>query len=109
MTKRLLSYDPDTRITEWFEFNHADDTYSISTTQDTSHIIRSNEFLQNETDRGWSKSKDWRRAASIPLGEIIRWKQEEGFDIFDKNNAVALRRKLNDLDNYKLRTARWNL
>jgi len=66
---RLLDYDPETKTTEWFHYDHADDTYTIERTQDVTDIVEQNKALQNDNAGGWRG--DMHHVASIPLEMLV--------------------------------------
>ncbi len=74
-------------------------------TQDVEPILEDNKRLYNEPGGGWSKSRELRRVASIPLVVAEKWMREEGIDIFSPDHWPAIRRKLNDPEWRHLRTA----
>lgn len=71
--------------------------------QDVEPVLELNKALQTLGD-GYSRSGNLRRVGSIPLVVIEQWLRE-GFDAFDPNNRVELRRRLNDPEWRHLRTA----
>ena len=72
--------------------------------QDVSPILENNKILANSGD-GYSPSREWRRAASIPLMIVEKWRAEEGIDCLNPDHAEAVRRKLNSSEYAFLRTA----
>jgi hypothetical protein len=72
--------------------------------QDVSPILENNKILANSGD-GYSASREWRRAASIPLIIVEKWKTEEGIDVLNPDHQEAVRRKLNSSEYAFLRTA----
>ncbi len=87
-----------------FDYDESTGTSTIRTSQDVEPYLEQNKKLYNADDRGYSNSGEWRRVASIPLVIVQKWR-DEGVDIFDKNHAQAIKRKLNDPENVFLRTA----
>lgn len=81
-----------------------DGTHTFAASQDTSAIIDANRAMRNHND-GYSRSREWRRAGSIPFVLVQKWLHEEGWDAFDPANADRLVKKLNDPDYADLRTA----
>lgn len=72
--------------------------------QDVEPILENNKRLQNDGTGGWSKSRELRRVATVPLIVIDQWLRE-GINVFDPNHAEAVKRKLNDPQYAHLRTA----
>ena len=70
--------------------------------QDVSYLIEHNKRLQNDTPR--VLKADFWPEAFIPDIISLKWLQEEGLNIFDKNAKRQLARKLNDPDWRFLRT-----
>jgi hypothetical protein len=104
LTKRLLERDPLTGTERWFEYDPVEKTVSIRTIQDAEPILELNKALQTHDD-GYSKTREWRRAASIPNSLIYQWLQEDGIDVFNKNHWPAVVRKLDSIEYRHLRTA----
>jgi hypothetical protein len=69
---------------------------------DVSAEIEHNKQLQNNTPR--ILKADFWPEAHIPDIIILKWLNEEGLNIYDKNAQAQLRRKLNDPDWRFLRT-----
>lgn len=97
----LAQYDVLTGIIERTILD-GDDMHVVRT-QDVQPILDDNKRLMSLND-GYSPSRDMKRVASIPLTVVEQW-MKEGIDIFDKNCAEAIRRKLNSPDYKFLRTA----
>lgn len=74
----------------------------IISMQDVGPLIEANKQKQNNTPR--ILKADFWPEAFIPDIIILKWLQEEGLNIFDKNAAPQLRRRLNDPDWRFLRT-----
>jgi len=105
MTRRLLDHDPLTGISEFHIYDAVTDRTIIETVQDVEPILERNKALQNIDDGGWSPTRALRRAATIPDIIILKWRNEEGIDVFDPNHWPAVKRKLNSNEYRWLRTA----
>ncbi len=105
MTRRLLDIDPLTGVIEYHHYDPSTDRTIIESVQDATPVLERNKVLANADDGGWSPSRELRRAASIPAIVILKWRSEEGIDVFDRNHWPAVKRKLNDPDWRWLRTA----
>lgn len=105
MTRRLLEADPLTGVREYHRYDAATDRTIIETVQDVAPILDRNRALQNEDDRGWSASRELRRAASIPDIIVLKWRNEYGIDVFNRDHWPAVKRLLNDPEWRYLRTA----
>lgn len=92
-------------LVEEHRYDPASKKMLVRTTQDVEPILEANKKLYNEDDRGWSKSKEWRRAASIPNVIVMKWMLEEGINIFKREHWPRVARKLNDPEWRHLRTA----
>jgi len=105
MVRRLLDTDPETGLAEYHHYDVATDRTIIETVQDVAPILESNKTLQKHDDQGWSPSRDLRRAATIPDIIVLKWRNEYGIDVFDRNHWPAVKRLLNDPEWRYLRTA----
>jgi hypothetical protein len=94
--------------TQTFIRDNMDGTFTVWSTQENDPILEQNKAMLNHND-GWSESRDIRRAASIPLNLIEKWKREEGWNALDHNYFDKLKAKLNDGDYAHLRTAHWRV
>lgn len=103
--KRLLDYDPLTGLAEYHDYDPLTDRTTIEYVQDAAPILERNKALHNHDDRGWSPSRDMRRAASIPDIIVLKWLKEDGINVFDRDHWPAVKRKLNDPEYRYLRTA----
>jgi hypothetical protein len=71
---------------------------------DVEPLLELNKALVTSGD-GYTPSRDLRRAASIPMAIIEKWRNEHGIDVFDPNHIGAVRRLLNSNEYAFLRTA----
>lgn len=88
--------------------NNGDGTVSYRAVQEVDPILEANKALATHND-GYSASRDLKRVASIPMGLIHHWREVEGWDAFDPNNAAKLMQKLNSSEFMHLRTAEGQL
>jgi hypothetical protein len=105
MARRLLELDRLSGIAEYHHYDTGSDGTVIETVQDVAPILEHNKALQNQDDRGWSPSRDLRRAATIPDIIVLKWRNEYGIDVFNRNHWPAVKRLLNDPEWRYLRTA----
>jgi hypothetical protein len=105
MTRRLLEADRLTGIAEYHHYDSGTDRTVIETVQDLAPILERNKELQKADDRGWSPSRDLRRAATIPDIMVLKWRNEYGIDVFNRDHWPAVKRLLNDPEWRYLRTA----
>ena len=73
----------------------------IRTTQDVTAIVERNKAMANHND-GWSKSKEWKRAGTVPFLTMYKWIAEARLEpndpeFQDKLNKLIIA-KLNDSD-----------
>ncbi len=101
----LFNHDPQTGMTEWFD-EVDDNTFMIVTEQDCSAFIEHNKRLQNEP---LNKRGEMWRVGTIPNVIAMKWKTEEGLDIFDPNAAKDVDKKLNDPEWKWLRNSEFRL
>jgi hypothetical protein len=71
---------------------------------DVEPLLEANKALATSGD-GYSPSRELRRAASIPMAIIEKWKNELGVDVFNPDHRPAVRRLLNSNEYRFLRTA----
>lgn len=102
MTKRFFDHDPLTGITEWFEYDDSNDTFTIQTSQNVDDLLEANKAHFNEFDSGRSGWGDKigasTKVASIPLNLYFELRKRFGYD------QAAWKRWLNDPDNAAFRT-----
>jgi len=85
------------------KYDDSEDSFVIERVQDIESVLERNKALYTHND-GYSKSRELRRVASIPMVVIEQW-LKEGIDIYNPDHAEAVKRKLNDSENMFLRTA----
>jgi hypothetical protein len=71
---------------------------------DVEPLLEANKALYTLND-GYSPSRELRRAASIPMAIVEKWKNELGVDVFNPDHREAVRRLLNSSEYMYLRTA----
>lgn len=72
--------------------------------EDVEANLEVNKALYTSGD-GYSPSREMRRAASIPMSIVEKWKNELGVDVFNQDHKEAVRRLLNSSEYLYLRTA----
>jgi hypothetical protein len=72
---------------------------------DVEPLLEENKARLNSGEDGYTPSRDLRRAASIPLAIVEKWRNELGVDIFNPDHLPAVRRLLNSSEYLYLRTA----
>ena len=99
-------------MSDWVETRWHDDEsagqFTIERVQDVEPILDNNKRLLNDGTNGYSKTKDLKRVASIPLVVIEQWMKKDGVNFLSLSGPERqkyLRKKLNDPDNRWLRTS----
>jgi hypothetical protein len=87
-----------------FYFDESSDLLVSRLVQDVEPFIERNKRLQNDGTDGYTPSREMRRVASIPNIVVHQW-QQEGIDIFDRNDWPKVRARLNSREWSFLRTA----
>lgn len=103
--RRLIGFDPLTGLREYHSYDAAADRTIIESVQDVAPLLERNKALAGLEDGGWSPGRALRRAAAIPDIIILKWRTEEGIDVFDRDHWPAVKRKLNSSEYRYLRTA----
>ena len=101
--KTLLDVDEFSGITEIFHPG-SDGKWGIESIQDVEPILDANKALFNLND-GYTPSREFRRAASIPNIVIQQWITKHGVDIHNPDHWQAVKRLLNSSEYAYLRTA----
>lgn len=71
---------------------------------DVEPLLELNKALATSGD-GYTPSREMRRAASIPMAIIEKWRNEHGVDVFNPDHIGAVRKLLNSSEYLYLRTA----
>jgi hypothetical protein len=93
--KRLLDYDPATRLKTFHDYDETEDKTFISYEQDVEPILDRNKAAQNEAT---GPMGDMVHVASIPSSIQLKWLVEHGVDICNKDHAEGVKRLLNSSD-----------
>lgn len=99
--KRLLEHNPDSGLTQYFHYDESNDTFTIETVADAEPVIERNKKLYTD---GRPKG-EWNHIASIPPEVILKWREQYGVRIWDRNHWPRVKRLLNDPEWRYLRTA----
>lgn len=97
--KRLLDYDPETGMREIFYGSADGESFHIETVQDPDPIRRMLTKIKSENELN-RKGEMW-HAGILPMATILKWKVEEGIDVFNPNHKDAVAKKLNS-NEYRL-------
>lgn len=89
----------------YHEYDELTDETIISYEQDSTPILEHNKALANDDDYTKAGIKDgfW-HYAEIPNELIVKWLIEDGIDVYDREHAKAVFRKINDPEYLYLRT-----
>ncbi len=103
--KKLLDYNPLTGESVTFEANAIEGKMRITHEQDVSAIIDGNKRLANNVDfsRRGIKNDMW-HYATIPNVVAMKWLNEKGVDIFNKDHRKKVFALLNDPEYTYLKT-----
>jgi hypothetical protein len=84
-------------------------TVIYTCSQDAEPILEANDLLRNaprpSSRLHHSGMETWYRVASIPLGLVEKWFIETGLNVLSRHHWPELKKKLNDLEWERLRTA----
>jgi hypothetical protein len=105
MSRRRIDVDPLTGVATYHHYDPLTDETVLESVQDVAPIVERNKALQNADDKGWSPSRELRRAATIPDIVILKWRNELGVDVLNPDHWPAVKRLLNDPEWRHLRTA----
>lgn len=96
-------------LSQWgpVDTHHYDDATGqtiIKNTHNVTAILENNRNRRLSGEDGYTPSRTWRRAASIPLGDYMRLKKQ-GIDLFDRNDWPKVLAMLDSHRGLKYRTA----
>lgn len=93
----ILDHNPISGMTITFEFDHANDQFTIGHHQDTTNVLEENKYqlLDLEAHRAQAKS-GWAHYAKIPEIVVMEWKQKYGVDFYNPNHWKKCMALLND-------------
>ena len=92
---RLLERRPD-GIEEWFHWDAASKSFAIEHRADVQPNIDWCKAMDTSDQRGWSKTREWKLVASVPIIVQLQMIKRFGADPFKRGNEDLLRRVLND-------------
>lgn len=95
--ERLLSFDPLTGISEWHSYDEDTDTTRIRSEGDCEPFMERSKNLANDADfsKEGIKSDFW-MYASIPPAIQVKWLIEDGIDVYKREHAKRVFKKLAD-------------
>lgn len=92
--RRLLEIHPD-GMEEWFHWDHATRSFTIEYKQPLGDLLTRTREESADTG-GWSKSRELRHVASIPVVLHMEMIKRYGADPFKRGNEDLMRRVLRD-------------
>lgn len=107
--RRILDEDKDLRVRVEHEHDPILGKSRIISVQDCDPILENNKRRQTNGPQYMDREKAFRHAAHIPDVVWMKWKLEEGIDIFNKDHLPAIKRKLDDPEWRHLRTDSFRL
>lgn len=110
MSKRFLSHDPYTGITEYFEATP--EGFNVHSVQDVEPILEMNKAKQRAGRAYYAQDKDMWRVASIPMTVLLDWAVKDGVPpgmVFSNEYADRIARRLNSSEFRDLKTADVNI
>lgn len=102
MGKRLLSYDPATKTKTWHDYDHSDKKTRIITVQDAEPALKRARKLR-DMHQYTSSREDLVHIGYVPNNILVKWKQEHGVDVWNKDDLPKVEQLLNK-EYKKLRT-----
>ena len=95
MKKRL--FDQSEGVTEYFHYDDMTDTSFIETVQDVEPHIEMAKAIRNNQEITKQGIKDgWWHIGHLPDVIILKMKEEDGVDVFDRNHWPKVGQLLND-------------
>jgi len=100
----ILDYNPLTGEYTTFQYNHADDTFTVGHHQDVQPIIDANKRQLIESDSRKQVKNGWLKYASIPNILIMKWKREHNVDFFNDEDWPKVMALINSREYCFLKT-----
>lgn len=105
MTKRLLGVDPLTGLKTYHEYDHQTRKTIITYEHDDAQpVLDWTHGLRSGGITDYNRKRDVWHAATVPETVILKWRFEDGIDIYNPDHFDAVRKKLNDPEWAYLRT-----
>ncbi len=104
----VFDHDPDTGVTEYFDYDPITDAVSITTSQDVSHFLDRMDAIRKTPEISQQGMKeDWWLYASIPTVVELELRKK-GLKLEDKNDMPAILREINMNYPYIRATNKWH-
>ena len=108
--KRLIEYDPDTKISTFVDYDHPTKVSTVTESQDCTDIIESNKRLiadnHNTTKQGIKNS--WMLLGTVPNVFIQECALETGLDPYSREGIDYIVKKIHQRDYKLLKVANGN-
>lgn len=104
----LFDHNPDTGVTEYFDYDPINDTVSITASQDVTGFLDQMQAIRNAPEISQRGIKeDWWCYASIP--EVVELELlKKGLSLHNKDHFKAILREINTNYPYLKRTEKWH-
>lgn len=104
----LFDHDPETGVTEYFDYDPINDSVSITTTQDVTHFLdRMNAIRSNPEISQKGMKEDWWCYASIPVTVELELRKK-GLHLDNRDHMKAILREINANYPYLKATTKWH-
>lgn len=95
MKKRLLSYDPATKIAEYHHYDHSTKQTTIETVQDVEGVLKRAKALANNSDyKRKGIKEDWYHFATVPNAVIMELLTKYHLDVNRKDDLPKIEQVL---------------
>lgn len=104
----LFDHNPDTGVTEWFDYDPINDQVSITMQQDVTHFLDRLNDIRNtpEISRKGIKEEWWHYASIPPVVEVEL--KKKGLDLHNKDHMKAILKEINTNYPYLKATDKWH-
>ena len=102
MSERLLGWDPDSGLAQWW-LEDGEGNWAKQSFQPTARLLDLNKEAQNHCDP-YNARRDVRMVARIPLIIVAKWRNELGVDYWNPDHQARVDALLNDAEWRWLRT-----
>lgn len=103
--RKTYEYNPEGGTYYEIE-DHPDGGVIVRTMQDVSPILEQTKKVRNSGLNDGGIKKGWWKYATIPSAVWLKWKHEDGIDIFNKDHEKAVMKKINSEYPYLKNTER---
>lgn len=96
MPKRLVDYDPVTGIKTYHAYDHDQKQTTIFYEGDVEPALDFNKAIQNSYTSEYRRKRDMWHVAHIPAAVVLKWKTEDGIDVYNPDHLEDVMKKLDD-------------